>query len=268
MEIVAALQELGFAEYEARAYLALVKQHPLNGYELAKASGVPRASIYGVLERLSARRVVLRLDEDGTVRYAPVPPADVMRRLAGGFQAVAEEAGRELEALAVATKHEPVWNVHGYPALLDQARAALESANESLLIAVWPSEAAALREDVASAAERGIGITTLCMAACANECGGCKGDVYRYRAGTHEFPRRLIVVPDGRNVVAGEIGADGDAQSVRTSQPLLVDICTSSVRSSIAIAAIMDDLGTRLESTLALETRDVLAAADRARTGP
>jgi predicted transcriptional regulator len=267
MEIVPALQRLGFAEYEARAYLALVKRSPLNGYELAKASGIPRANVYGVLERLSARRVVLRLDEPSGVRYAPVPPAELMQRLGSEFQEVAAQTSRELEALEVATEREPVWNVQGYPALLDQARAALRAARRSLLLAVWPHEATALRDDVAAADERGVEITTLCMAACETECGGCRGDVYRYRATPDGVRRRLVVVPDGEDVVAGEIAADGETHSVRTRQPLLVDICSSSVRSSIALAAVVADLGPQVDETLAPQTRAVLRAAAPAGDG-
>lgn len=259
-EIVSLLQQLGFAEYEARAYLALVKRSPLNGYELAKASGIPRANIYGVIDRLSARRVILLLDEPDGKRYAPVPPADVMRRLAGEFQSVAERTSRQLEDVEVAVEREPVWNVRGYEALLDQARAALLAAEESLLIAVWPQEAMALRDDIAAAEERGVAITTLCMAACENECGGCRGEIYRYRAGSEGAPRRLVAVSDNADVVAGEI-SDGDAESVRTRQPLLVDICRSSVRSSIALAAIVADVGPRIDTVLSAQTRAVLDAA-------
>jgi HTH-type transcriptional regulator, sugar sensing transcriptional regulator len=236
MEIVPALQRLGFAEYEARAYLALVKQSPLNGYELAKASGIPRANVYAVLDRLAARGAVLRLDEPAGVRYAPVPPAELLARLGGEFQTIAEAASRELSALEAAREREPVWNVQGYDALLDQARTAVSAATGSLLVAVYPDEAAALRAEVADADARGVAITTLCMAACERECGGCRGEVHRYRTTASTARRRLIVVPDDADVVAGEIGSDGDAQCVRTRQPLLVDICSSSVRSAIALA--------------------------------
>ena len=44
------MQVLGFTDYEARAYLALLQRHPQNGYELAKASGIPRPNIYSVLQ--------------------------------------------------------------------------------------------------------------------------------------------------------------------------------------------------------------------------
>jgi predicted transcriptional regulator len=261
MEIVEALQRLGFAEYEARAYVALVKRSPLNGYELAKASGIPRANVYGVIERLAARRAVVRLDELGGTRYAPVAPAELLTRLGNEFEQTVTETSRALEALETATEHEPVWNVRGYPALLDQARAALRAAHRSLLIAVWPQEASALRADVEAAAERNVTITTLCMAACERECGGCRGRLHRYRATAGEAPRRLVIVRDGAELVAGEIASDGDAHSVRTRQPLMVDIANSSIRTSIALAAVVADLGVRLDAALGPETRAVLDAA-------
>jgi predicted transcriptional regulator len=261
MEIVGALQALGFAEYEARAYVALVRRSPLNGYELAKASGIPRANVYGVLERLAARRAVVRVDEPGGTRYAPIPPAELLQRLGAEFRRVTEDTREALEALDSATEYEAIWNVRGHAALLDQARAALHAAEHSVLVAVWPQEAAELKTDVMAAAGRDVAITTLCMAACERECGACAGDVYRYRATVGDAPRRLVVVPDGAEVVAGEIGANGETHGVRTRQPLLVDMCSSAVRTSIALAAVVADLDARLDATLALETRALITAA-------
>src|SRR6266542_3193328 len=54
-DATALLQQLGFSEYEARAYLALLQRNPLNGYELAKVSGLPRANVYAVLQKLEDR---------------------------------------------------------------------------------------------------------------------------------------------------------------------------------------------------------------------
>jgi predicted transcriptional regulator len=261
MEIVRALQQLGFAEYEARAYVALVKRSPLNGYELAKASGIPRANVYGVLEKLTGRRAVVRLDEPGGTRYAPVAPAELMQRIGGEFRDVATSTSRALEALDAAAEDQPVWNFGGYPALLDHARGALRAARESLLVAVWPQEATALRADVADADERGVAITTLCLARCEHECGGCRGNVYRYRATAGASPRRLVVVADRAEVVAGDVGVDGETHSMRTRRPLLVDVCSASVRTSIALAAVVADLGPRLDETLVPRTRALIDAA-------
>ena len=36
---IAALERLGFSNYEARAYLALLRNTPITGYQLSKLSG-------------------------------------------------------------------------------------------------------------------------------------------------------------------------------------------------------------------------------------
>ena len=71
-DIVTLLQELGFGEYEARAYHALLQHNPVSGYELAKVSGIPRPNIYTVLQKLEERGTVGRVDSDTTTLYVPV----------------------------------------------------------------------------------------------------------------------------------------------------------------------------------------------------
>src|SRR5699024_8040095 len=70
------LQALGFSEYEARAYVALLGETDLNGYEVAKASGMPRANVYPVLERLVSRRAARRIETRAGRRYAAIPPEE------------------------------------------------------------------------------------------------------------------------------------------------------------------------------------------------
>jgi len=54
--IVERLQHLGMSGYEAKAYVALVASGvPINGYEVAKKSGVPRSTVYEPLGKLAAR---------------------------------------------------------------------------------------------------------------------------------------------------------------------------------------------------------------------
>ena len=41
--LAASLRELGFSDYEARAYAALAARQPATAYEIAKVTGLPRA---------------------------------------------------------------------------------------------------------------------------------------------------------------------------------------------------------------------------------
>ncbi len=236
MEVTELLRRLGFAEYEARAYVALLRRSPLNGYEAAKLSGVPRADIYSVLQRLEERGAALRLDTEGGTRYAPVPPADVLARLQARFEEAAEAARRSLEEVEAPPEYEYVGNARGYELLLEHARALVDGARRQLLIALGPRESEALAEELSRAEARGVEITTLCLHACPEECGHCRGRVHRHRVAPEDSARWLVLVPDQSEVLAGEVGDDGEALAVRTRQPLLVGLSTWYLRHSIALA--------------------------------
>jgi HTH-type transcriptional regulator, sugar sensing transcriptional regulator len=45
-ELVQRLQALGFSQYEARAYCALLQKSPANGHEVAKLAGIPTSKVY------------------------------------------------------------------------------------------------------------------------------------------------------------------------------------------------------------------------------
>ncbi|HLV44954.1 MAG TPA: helix-turn-helix domain-containing protein, partial [Aggregatilineales bacterium] len=74
MDLQNALTELGFTEYEAKVYLALVADYPATGYQISKKSGVPRSMVYETLSRLSARGAVMESVEGRSTRYRPLPP--------------------------------------------------------------------------------------------------------------------------------------------------------------------------------------------------
>jgi sugar-specific transcriptional regulator TrmB len=97
-DAVTLMQQLGFSEYEARAYLALLQRNPLNGYELAKVSGLPRANIYAVLQKLEERGAVVRLEMPNGARYAPVSPNQLTQRIGNRFQEALGAAQRAGES--------------------------------------------------------------------------------------------------------------------------------------------------------------------------
>ena len=68
------IKAIGFGEYEARAYCALLAQSPANGYQISVHSGVPRAKVYEVLDRLVFRGAAVRVETAVTGR----PSAQVL----------------------------------------------------------------------------------------------------------------------------------------------------------------------------------------------
>src|SRR5436305_1954137 len=99
-DATALLQQLGFSEYEARAYLALLQRNPVNGYELAKTSGLPRANIYAVLQKLEERGAIVRFEMPNGTRYAPIAPTELTKRAATRFQHTLNAVQQALADLA------------------------------------------------------------------------------------------------------------------------------------------------------------------------
>jgi sugar-specific transcriptional regulator TrmB len=252
------LEQLGFGEYEAKAYAALLQRSPQNGYELAKASHVPRPNIYSVLERLEQRGAVLRVDTPSGTRYSPVSPGELTQRLSNRFSATLDAAQQTLSGIVAPAAHDYVWNTSGYEQLLGQAGALIDGARERLLIALWPEEARALSKHLASALQRGVSLTTLCLTACVVPCGHCRGEVHRARVAPEPQQRWLVLIPDDEELLASQTGPGDDSVTVRTRQRLLVDVATWYVRHTIALAAIMSDLGRQPSLSLSPETRSLL----------
>ncbi len=250
------LSQLGFGEYESRAYITLLAQAPVTGYELAKTSGIPRANIYAVLQKLEARGAVIRLDTPEGARYAPTAPAQLTTRLSQQYQTVLQSARTALEAIGPAPEPVGIWQLTGYATLLAQARAALTSVQTEVVIACGPAEARALQEDLRAATTRGVAVLTLCLTACSPACGACQGSVYH---ATPVLPRRwLLLVADEAELLAGTIAADSTTQAVGTRQPLLVQLVSSYIRQSSALGALLDDLGTQLPGLASAPTRQIL----------
>ena len=262
MADITALQQLGFSEYEARAYLALLQRNPLNGYELAKLSGLPRANVYAVLQKLEDRGAVVRLDMPSGARYAPVPPTELIQRIASRFQDVLSTTQQALEELATPAAAEYVWNIQGYAALIDHAHVLIDATQEQLLVAIGRAEASALAEPLARAETRGVAVTTLCLDECSVECGDCRGTICRSCAAVNAVQQWLVLVSDNAEALAGEIGLNNDALAVRTHQQLQVDLASWYIRHSMALTAVLSDLNRRQDQVLAPETRALLQSID------
>ena len=258
-DAIALLQELGFSEYEARAYQALLQHNPVTGYELAKVSGIPRANIYLVLQKLEERGAVVRMESGDSSRYQPVEPEQLLDAIAHHFEHTVDAVKQTLQSLNRPVEDGYVWHIQGYDHLLSHARTVIKGTADQLLVALWPDEARALADDFAAAETRKVEITTLCLAACAQECGGCRGRIFRNNVIDTQDSRWLMLVPDQETVLVGEIPTRGEASTVRSRQRLLVNMTAWFIRHSIALAALLQDMGEQIEAHLTPQTRAVLA---------
>ena len=236
LPLIAALGDLGFTEYEAKVYLALLKDSPLSGYGIARASGVPRSKVYEVLRGMVGRGEVL-VSHGEPVRYAPLPVRELIserRRRAEESIRAAEEG---LERYAVeANSSGLIWDITGRAEILARAREVVGRAEGSILLQVWREDAPELRDVLTEAAERGAEVTVVAY----GEPDYPFANVYLHDLAeeiTKQFGGRWIILSaDAREIVAGIVSLGGESRAAWSSHPGMVVPITEQIRHDLYIA--------------------------------
>lgn len=253
----ALLTELGFGDYEARAYVSLASVGECNGYEVAKAAGMPRANVYAVLERLVERGAAQRVETEQGVRYAATPPAQLLAGLERNHQRTLTAAREALTSLGQPEPTCPAFNLRGQDNVLERASTAVDSASETLLVAIQPTDAAELAVPLQQARDRGVIITTLCLEGCEHVCGGCQGQVHRLPLAPDGQARWLLLVVDQRLALMSQLNGDA-AEGVITEQRLVVELASAYIRQSLALSLLGSELAGRFEGLLSAQAQQLI----------
>ena len=79
------LKSLGFTKYEALVYIALLGMEGATATEIHELSGVPRASVYPVLDRLVEKNLV-SVSHATPKRFSAIPPEEAIEHLLSGIE--------------------------------------------------------------------------------------------------------------------------------------------------------------------------------------
>ncbi len=244
--LVQRLGELGMSAYEAKAYLALVTAgRPLNGYEVAKNSGVPRSTVYETLGKLVNRGAAFeaRSAQEKTC-YLPLPPKALLNRMSEDFEQSLHALQAELPSLAAPPEAHLIHNIVSYESLLQRCEDVIRDARQELFVSIWPEELERLRPVLEQAQDRGIDLTMLVF----GEQPQPIGRTYRHRFSPPDFVldylgyRLFVVVSDDRqSVVGGSRGSD--AWGVYSDNPAVVTLSMEYVRHDIAMQLLGSQFG-------------------------
>ena len=233
------LKNMGFSEYEAKAYLTLLEESPLTGYAVAKNSGVPRSRIYEVLDSLAMRGDIL-VSPGNTPQYSPIPSKELIksRRLKAeeNFKR-AEESLTKFEQSA--NDRENIWNITGSLEILDKVRACILAAEKRILLEVWKEEYEELAPELRQAANRGVNVTIITY----GEIPSDFANVHIHYMGpeiTEEYGGRwLVMSADDSEVVAGIVSLGKDSRAAWTRHVGLVMPITEVVIHDLYLMEIM-----------------------------
>ncbi len=154
------LKELGFSQYEAACYMALVGNHPVNGSQLSKLSGIARSRIYDVLRNLISKGHVIEVMEG---QYAPLPSDELIRRLKRGFEKNIAAFEKEITTASQKQDFEYVWTLTGYNLVMEKAKEMIDAARKEIYVRLFPEADIHLSDDLKAAEKRGVLIRYIAM---------------------------------------------------------------------------------------------------------
>lgn len=256
MEYLANLTAIGFTEYEARVFAALLSEHPATGYQISKQAGVPRSMVYEALGRLYARGAVMRTEDRRATLYSPVPPDVLLDRHEESQAQLLQTLRHELGALYARAPEERAWTIAGRAATLAYAGQMVQEARTELWLVLADADLPALRDDVAAACERGVAVSALLTGTGELPCG----HVARHPPLESELQAvttLLLVVADGKICLIAHSGEEMEATI--TGNRHLVFITRQFVWMELFTQRLNERLGTDLLALLDAETRQVLA---------
>ena len=160
MDSYSNLKELGFSQYEATCYMALVGEHPVNGSQLSKLSGIARSRIYDVLRSLISKGYVMEINSG---QYAPLPSDELIRRLKKTFETNLSAFETQLSNSTRKEDFEYIWTITGYDNVMERAIEMIHEAKEEIYVRLFPEASRRLDQYLTAAAQRGVKIRYIAM---------------------------------------------------------------------------------------------------------
>jgi sugar-specific transcriptional regulator TrmB len=260
-DVMDKLVDLGFSEYEAKAYAALLRESPVTGYQLSKLSGVPRSMIYEVVGKLTARGAAMTLRTGGSTRYAPVPPAEFLDQLHREHEELIVSLKDDLTVFASAPDLEYVWNIEGHDNIMAKATEMIDQAKKRAYLALLPATFPTLKTALESAIERGVGVVVYTTSELDLPGGRVVVVPTPEEALGQTGGLGLILVIDEEEVMIGEWLTDTQARASWTSSPLLVFVAEHHLRTDLYLPRFLALLGDRALEVIQEEDRELFARA-------
>ncbi len=161
MDLISSLASIGFTEYEARVYLALLANYPATGYQLSKQSGIPRSMVYEALGRLNARGAVLRVEEGRATLYRPVPPDSILDRHEQEQLRIIHQLRESLRRRYTAVEEDYLWSLAGRSAVIPYAVELIQSAQQELMLVLTDPDVETLQEPLKEGNRAGAALNIL-----------------------------------------------------------------------------------------------------------
>lgn len=234
-DLINTLTRLGFSQYEAQAYIALVGRGALTGAEVGRGAGMPPSKIYETLARLESKGAVL-VNRSEPVRYCAVPHVDLLAVMRSRFEADVCAAKEKFDSLPAQEEPGLVWSLRSRQAIVQAFARVTAGAKHSVFAGIWDEEMDEIGPLLEQAAARGVdthvaiyGKRTLIGPRTydLSECGAS--------ARLRLSGRRLaVVVADDSETVVAEFGDRTPDQAVLTTNQVTCLLAVEYIKADVS----------------------------------
>jgi len=162
-DLTESLKSVGLTKYESLVYIALLRVEGATATEIHEISGVPRASVYPVLDRLIQKNLVI-VSHSTPRRFRAISPEEGIDNLLRQIQADADAARQVLQEIyrqrvtADGGMEELIWSIYGEEKIIQRLEELIAHAAGSIRIVSSGQLLQKIVQSVLRNAERGIDI--------------------------------------------------------------------------------------------------------------
>lgn len=197
------LLNIGFSLNEAKVYVTLLNHQILNGYEIAKYSGVSRSLVYNVIVRLVDKGYIHKFNGEPNY-YSAVNPEEIMKNIRRENEQHLHEAENYLKTTnKIHNESEFIYNIKGFDNFIKKGKELIANAKKEISLSIWKTEFHLLEPGIKEAIKRGVKVFIFSF----NSLDSQGATVFSYGVKDPEklFPyRRLTMVVDNEWVLIGE----------------------------------------------------------------
>lgn len=229
---ISKLIQLGFSDYEARAYVALLQDNPLTAYEISKKSGIPSSKVYEVIRKLENRSTVQSIQGERSKLFMPISPDEFAQNYRLAVEDNLHFIKKSLKGIKVGIDTNYTWHIKHYDDLIIRAKRMLRTARKTVLIMIWPEELSNLLTDLQYAQDHGVNVAMVHYGATNTKVG----QVYCHPAENTIYAKRNVrgftLVIDSVEAVTGKI-INNDTEAIWSMNEAFVIITEDYLRHDI-----------------------------------
>ena len=197
------LTKVGFSLNEAKVYVTLLQNKALNGYEIAKLSGVSRSLVYDVIERLLNKGFIIK--SEGAVNYyVALDYNKALEKIDNENRKNLLNAETNLKLLSKKDNdNEFIFNIRGFDKFIEKAKEKIKLAKKEISLSIWKQDFAFFRDDLSKALRRGVKVYIFSFEDIILD--NAEIFTYKVKDASNLFPyRRISLIIDNNDTFIGE----------------------------------------------------------------